>query len=62
MPWFGEPRYARHFSNKGSTMDPPDVHWATGGLTRERLNILQSLTFSLSLLLQYYHCGEGCSR
>lgn len=44
----GEPRYARHFPNKGSTMDPQDVHWATGGLHHEWLNILHSLTFSLS--------------
>ena len=44
----GEPCYARHFPNKGSTMDPQDVHWATGGLHHEWLNILHSLTFSLS--------------
>jgi len=45
----GEPCYARHFPNKGSTMDPQDVHWATGGLYHEWLNILHLLTFSLSL-------------
>ena len=44
----GEPCYARHFPNRGSTMDPQDVHWATGGLHHEWLNILHSPTFSLS--------------
>ena len=29
-------------------MDPQDVHWATGGLHHEWLNILHSPTFSLS--------------
>ena len=29
-------------------MDPQGVHWETGGLHHEWLNILHSLTFSLS--------------
>ena len=55
----GEPCFARHFPNKGSTMDPQDVHWATGGLHHEWLNILHSLTFSLSPLPSIIIMGKA---
>ena len=47
MLWCGEPCFARHFSNKGSTVDPQGVHWAHN-LERGSGSTLISLLRSIS--------------